>query len=161
MVALPTSPFHSKSWSSPAFNLTEPGESGDMESDPELVDNGHHLNRPEDNLLINNQNPCPSYTNILTVVRRLLRKTNILPEKGSCSNTTRQNRARPSIPLRKSIGSVHRYIRIWGVIWIIVPFSFLFSGIETSPNLNSSQNVHISGSGYPQVAWGGHRHGQP
>jgi hypothetical protein len=51
----------------------------------------------------------------MLVPRRFL-KTNIAPDMGSDFNTVRHSIDKPSIPRRKSTGSVARRILIWGVI---------------------------------------------
>lgn len=111
IVAVERLPFQIKRWSSGALR-------GKIKVLSFLL-SGHQLKRPFDNLLINNQNPWPSYSNIFKVVAFLFRKINMLPEKGSLANTLRHTHASPSMPLRKSTGSLQRNIRMCGVIWII------------------------------------------
>jgi len=58
---------------------------------------------------------------ILTALRLLLQKTKTPPLNGSLPSASRQTRARPSMPLRKSVGAAATRIRIWGVTWIMPP----------------------------------------
>jgi hypothetical protein len=44
---------------------------------------GHQASLPLENLLIHNQKPIPSYTSILSAIRRLLVKTKTAPAIGS------------------------------------------------------------------------------
>src|SRR4030043_1352866 len=69
-------------------------------------------------------------------VARLLRKTNITPEKGSALRTSRHTRANPSIPRRKSTASSITQIRTWGVIWIIGLGSRRLDSAPTDLNLS-------------------------
>ena len=73
----------------------------------------------EDGWLWQSQKPWPSYTRSFTAVRRLLRKTKTMPPNGSAASPARQTWARPSIPRRKSVGSIATSTRICGVIWIM------------------------------------------
>jgi hypothetical protein len=69
------------------------------------------------------QKPWPSYTNTLMAVARRLRKTNTTPVKGSCLSACLQTDANPSMPLRKSAGSMATRTFMWGVICNINPRS--------------------------------------
>ncbi len=54
-------------------------------------------------------------------VPRRLRNTNTHPENGSSASFSWQSRAKESIPLRPSTGSMATNTRICAVIWIILP----------------------------------------
>src|ERR1035441_1476742 len=55
-------------------------------------------------------------------VPRRLRNTNTHPENGSSASFSWQNRAKESMPLRPSTGSMATNTRICAVIWIILPY---------------------------------------
>ena len=67
---------------------------------------------PLESRLWQSQKPWPSYTSIFSAVADRLRNTNTQPLNGSCFSTSLHNRAKPSIPRRKSAGSTAATIRI-------------------------------------------------
>ncbi len=67
-------------------------------------------NRPASSRLHKSQNPCRSHTNIFIRSRRRFKKTNRLPDSGSCPRYSRTSPARPSYALRMSVGREHKNI---------------------------------------------------
>src|SRR5579872_1571553 len=75
---------------------------------------GHQRKRPFDRRFCATQNPCPSNASSLIAVARRPRKMKRHPEKGSAPSFSRHNCARPSMPLRRSTGSMATRTRICG-----------------------------------------------
>ena len=73
---------------------------------------------PAEKRLCASQKPWPSYTRIFTAVHRRFRNTYAAPQNGSTASRSRHSRASPSMPRRKSAGSMATSTRIWGVNWI-------------------------------------------
>ena len=89
----------------------------DAHSNDVVFSVGHHLSLPDEKRRLISQKPRPSYTRILTLLRLLFVKTKIIPENGSCFNTSLHTPARPSIPRRKSMGWTANKMVWWGVNW--------------------------------------------
>ena len=81
---------------------------------------GHHAKRPCESRFIMSQEPWPSYSKRCSAVPARVRKTETAPAKGLALRRWRHTAPRPSMPLRKSTGSVATKMRLCGGSWSMI-----------------------------------------
>jgi hypothetical protein len=110
---------------------------------------GHQVKRPCERRFVHNQEPCPSEQRICSVVPARFRKTESAPLRGWSPSARRQTAASPSMPLRKSTGSVATKMRLCGVSW----------SMRESPKRSAPGPPRAVAARRSESAAGCHRHG--